>query len=228
LAQIRQLASRPTDIDEHLELIYTEALLARPAVIVELGVRGGTSTFIFERVANSCRSHIVSVDIEDCSAISSHPRWHFYQGDDVQFAAQFQEFCRTRNIPPAVDLLSIDTSHIYEHTVQEIRAWFPLLSQPAKVMFHDTNLKLFGPRRDGCFAISFDNQRGVVRAIENFLNVQIQEHRQWVDSVDGWLIRHWPNCNGFTILDRIPAGAEPARPNRVSGQEMPANLPLVR
>jgi len=228
LREIQQLAGVPTDIDEHLELMYAEALLLRPAVIVKLGVRGGTSTFVFERAARACGSHVISVDIEDCSAISSYSRWHFYQGDDVQFAAQFGEFCCERNIPPQLDLPFIDTSHQYEHTVQEIRAWFPLLSSRAKVMFHDTNLNLFGPRRDGCFAVSFDNQRAVVRAIEDCLAVSIQEHRQYVEYAGGWLVRHWPNCNGFTILDRVALESQAPTADGLPGHSQPANALIER
>jgi cephalosporin hydroxylase len=203
LRQIRELASKPSDIDEHLDLIFTEALLARPTLMVELGVRGGVSTFVFERVANLCEASIISVDIEDCSKTSSHPRRFFVHGDDVQFASRFHDFCRERNIPPVVDLLFIDTSHYYEHTVLEIAAWFPLLSSRAKVMFHDTNMKLIGPRKDGCFQLSWDNQRGVVRAIEEHLGIRIHETKDFEDIASGWLIRHWTNCNGLTVLDRI-------------------------
>ena len=203
LREIRQLASKPSDINEHLELIFAEALLSRPRVVVELGVRGGLSTFVFERVANFCEVSIISADIDDCSKTSSHPRRYFFHGDDVQFAHCFHDFCNERNIPTVVDLLFIDTSHYYEHTLLEIAAWFPLLSPRAKVIFHDTNMKLIGPRKDGCFELSWDNKRGVVRAIEEHLGIRIDETKEFKDSANGWLIRHWPNCNGLTILDRI-------------------------
>src|SRR5581483_4044210 len=163
LREIGELASAPSDINEHLELIFAETLLQQPKLIAELGVRGGVSTFVFERAARLCNASIVSVDIDDCSTISSYENWHFYRGDDVQFAASFPEFCRTRGLEPSVDLLFVDTSHYYEHTVQEIAAWFPFLSARGKAIFHDTNLRTIGPRKDGCFDLSWDNQRGVIR-----------------------------------------------------------------
>src|SRR5262249_3324959 len=49
LTEIRQLALTLSDIDEHLERIFAEALLCHPKLIVELGVRGGVSTFVLER-----------------------------------------------------------------------------------------------------------------------------------------------------------------------------------
>ena len=204
LREIRELASVPSDIDEHLEWIFTETLLLQPKLIVELGVRGGTSTFVFERAANLCGASIVSVDIDDCSSISSHPRWYFFQGDDVQFAAIFPEFCQQRNLPPSVDLLFIDTSHYYDHTVQEVSAWFPHLSSRAKVLLHDTNMRLTGPRRDGCFQSSWDNHRGVIRAVEEYLGImKIDESKDSVECAGEWILRHKANCNGLTILDKL-------------------------
>jgi cephalosporin hydroxylase len=202
LRDIRDLAANPSDINEHLELMFVDAILSRPALIVELGVRAGTSTFVFERVAAMCGSDVVSVDLDDCSR-PTNIRCHFHKGDDVQFADQFQDFCARRNIVPAIDLLFIDTSHYYDHTVQEIKAWFPLLSSRAKVMFHDTNSRVVGHRADGCFELAWDNQRGVIRAIEEFLGVAIEESRESIQYSKGWMVRHWPNCNGFTILDRL-------------------------
>jgi cephalosporin hydroxylase len=203
LCQIRQLAAAPSDIDEHLEQMFTETLLCRPGLIVELGVRGGVSTFVFERAAALFSSTLVGVDIADCSGASRYPRWHFHRGDDVQFAAEFADFCGNRHLTPQIDLLFIDTSHYYDHSVQEIGAWFPHLSLRAKVMFHDTNMKLTGPRRDGRIQLAWDNQRGVIRAIEELLDVRIDESRECVEHAQGWLLRHFPHCNGLTILDRV-------------------------
>lgn len=203
LREIQKIASVPNDINEHLELIFAETLAVQPTLIVEMGVRGGTTTLVFEKVAELCQASVVSVDLDDCSSVSSSSKWYFFRGDDVRFAGDFKKFCAERNIPNAVDVLYIDTSHYYEHTVQEIAAWFPLLAPNAKVLFHDTNMQLMGPRKDGCFEVAWDNRRGVIRAIEEYLSIQIDESREWTDYAQGWLIRHYPNCNGLTILQRV-------------------------
>ena len=200
---IRDLASTPTDINEHLERIFLETLLLRPSLIVELGVRCGVSTSVFERAAGIFGARIISVDLTDCSTISQYAFWEFVQSDDIEFAGRFSEFCRGKRITPLIDLLFIDTSHYYEHTVQEIKAWLPFVSARGKVIFHDTNLKVLGPRRDGCFQLSWDNQRGVIRAIEEYLGVAIDENKDFSDQFGDWMVRHWPNCNGLTIMDRI-------------------------
>ena len=205
LSEIRELAVVPGDINEYLEAMFVESVLLQPKLIVELGVRGGISTFVFHRAARICDASLISVDIEDCSSICKYPRWYFFRGDDVQLAAHFQDFCQQRAIFPSVDLLFVDTSHYYEHTVREIQAWFPLLSARARVMFHDTNLRYIGRRKDGCFELAWNNQRGVIRAIEEYLGIKIDESKEGVHYSRGWLVRHTPFCNGLTILDRFTA-----------------------
>lgn len=208
LCEIQELASVPSDINEHLEMLFAEALLLQPKLIVELGVRTGASTFVFERVAKLTSASIVSADLDDCSSVSSYPHWHFFHGDDIQLARCFGDFCAGYSIAPMVDLLFIDTSHYYEHTIEEIASWFPLLSARAKVIFHDTNMGFGGKRKDGCFECSWDNHRGVIRAIEDFLGTKIDEKVECTRYANGWLLRHWPHCNGLTILDRIRFGCE--------------------
>jgi cephalosporin hydroxylase len=203
LREIRELASKRSDINEHLETIFAEGLLCRPRLIVELGVRGGDSSFVFDRVARLCRATVVGVDIDDCSKVYAGEGRFFFQGDDVTFASHFAEFCSQKCIGSSVDLLFVDTSHYYEHTVQEIANWFPLLSPWAKVMFHDTNVRPSGRRKDGSFEVGWDNQRGVIRAIEQYLGININENREYLGLSGGYLIRHWPHCNGLTIIDRL-------------------------
>jgi hypothetical protein len=84
-----------------------------------------------------------------------------------------------------------------------MRVWFPYLGPQAKAVFHDTNLSAFFRRRDGSVGISWDNQRGVIRAIEEYLGFRIDERRAFCGVVRGWLIRHDPICNGLTVLRRL-------------------------
>ena len=63
------------------------------------------------------------------------PQDVFTDGDDVEVAQGFEAWCRRRNIEPNVDVLLIDTSHLFEHTCREIESWFPYLSERSKVCF---------------------------------------------------------------------------------------------
>ena len=208
LEEVRLRARRRTDISDHLSLLFAAALAARPRLIVELGVRGGDSTFVFERVARLSNATLVSCDIDDCSRVSNYERWHFVREDDIAFAARFGAWCQDHAIEPSIDVLFIDTSHLYEHTKQEIASWFPFLSPTARVFFHDTNLKPVYFRRDGSMGLGWQNERGVIRAIEEHFGVSLPEKRDFIDARDGWLIRHYANCSGLTVLSRLPPSFE--------------------
>ena len=203
LAEVVERARTRTDISDHLVTIFCEAMAARPRLIVELGVRGGESTFVMQRVAAFHGARLVSVDIVDCSRVAEHENAVFVQADDVAFAERFAPWCRQAGIEPRVDVLFIDTSHEYEHTVREIEGWFPHLSADATVLFHDTHLVEDVPRRDGSRWRGGDNERGVIRAIEERFRTTYDETVPFDDFRDGWLIRHDPVCGGLTVLRRV-------------------------
>ncbi len=147
-----------------------------------------------------------SVDIKDYGqlALPFREHWHFVQSDDIEFGKTgFVNWCLRRSIEPKIDLLLIDTSHKYEHTKEEIEIWSPHLSNNAIMLFHDTNMGT-GPyaRMDGSIGFSFDNERGVIKAIEEFLGRQFDEKSFFCDFAKGYLIMHYPNCNGLTILKK--------------------------
>jgi cephalosporin hydroxylase len=201
LNEILQRAGKRTDISDHLPTLFQESLSIQPRVIVELGVRDGESTFVFQRVAKCCGARGVSVDIEPFTDRESDERWKFVQSDDIAFAKRFPAWCRENGFPDGIDILFIDTTHFYEHTVREIKHWFPLFAPPAKVFFHDTNLRRIYFRKDGSMGVAWTN-RGVTEALENYLGKRFDEKRDFTDSVNGWSIKHFANCSGLTILSR--------------------------
>jgi cephalosporin hydroxylase len=145
----------------------------------------------------------VSVDVDDRSAVVRSDRWLFVRSDDVEFGRDWLDWSRAHALPDRVDFLFIDTSHLYDHTLAEIRMWFPHLAPHAKTVFHDTNLRAFFRRRDGSIGTGWNSQRGVIRAIEEYLGVRIDERRAFCGVVRDWLIRHDPICNGLTTLRRL-------------------------
>ncbi len=201
--EVRRYALRRSDINQHLPWLFVESLRVQPRLIVELGVRRGASTFVFERVAQLCDAALVSVDIEDCTQASNYPHWHFIHSDDVALAQRFPAWCTQRNLPTHIDVLFIDTSHVYQHTVAEIEAWFPLLAQHALVFFHDTNQRLVYTRDDKSIGLGWNNDRGVFRALERYFNQSFNEQIDFAHVEPGWIIRHHARCNGLTILEKI-------------------------
>ncbi len=202
LEAIRQRSQRQTDICDHLETLFIECLNLPAKMIVELGVEDGESTFVLENVARLWNARLISVDIADCKKVSSYRKRLFVQMDDIAFAREFSHFCEVHNIEPGIDILFIDTSHLYNHTVQEIQSWFPFLSAHSKVIFHDTNMKEIFHRKDGSTGRGWNNERGVIRAIEEYFNRNFNEETDFIEIIDGWFIRHYAHCNGLMILER--------------------------
>jgi cephalosporin hydroxylase len=221
LNEILRRAKKRSDISDHLPTLFAESLSVQPRLIVELGVRGGESAFVFERVARLTGARWVGVDLEDCSGVSQHPQWLFVQADDLRFAQEFPDWRREKGLPSEIDILFVDTTHFFEHTVQEIEHWFPLLSARAKVFFHDTNQSRFYFRQDGSIGIGWTN-RGVIGALEKYFNKSFNEKEDFTDLVNGWSIKHHANCNGFTILTRVAmveSDANRKRPLAQPGQD---------
>ena len=84
--------------------------------------------------------HVWSCDIGDVrrypdgiGPFARSPRWTFTCGDDMDPAVQAV-------LPAEVDVFFLDTSHEYEHTLAELRAYMPRLAPGGVALFHDTNL----------------------------------------------------------------------------------------
>lgn len=211
LNEIKARALKRTAINEHLVTLFIESVAVKPQLIVELGVGGGETTFVLSRVAKLCGSKLVSLDINDRSHVCPYEDWIFLQQDDIEFAREFDNWCKERRIEPRIDVLLVDTSHYYEHTVQEVNAFFPLLADHAKVFFHDTNLKEIFFRKDGTMDLGWNNHRGVIRALEDYLHKSFNENDEFTDYCNPWIIKHYPYCSGFTSLERLPLPLAKAR-----------------
>lgn len=201
--EIQRRARTPTDISDHLPRLFVEAVQTNPDTIVELGVRGGESTFAFERAAKLTDAAVVSVDVDDTTYKTDYEGWQFVQADDIEFAERFDGWCDDNGVDPAIDVLFIDTSHHYKHTVAEIDTWFPYLADGAVVLLHDTNMGDFYRRKDGTIGQGWDNDRGVIRALEDFFDCTFDETEPFVTLSRGFAIRHYPLCSGLTVLRKI-------------------------
>lgn len=161
---------KPSDISEHLEYLYNTVIEMRPRLILELGVRGGESTRAFAQACQDIELEsgsgpkFISVDIMDYSRVCNYPNWIFIQGDDRSFQIQSQ-----------LDILFIDTSHEYAHTIQELQLYGDKISAGGKIIMHDTAMK------------------EVYDAIEYFQKT----------SPIKFSFENKPNCNGLATLTRV-------------------------
>ena len=53
--------------------------------------------------------------------VSNWDEWRFVQKDDIKFADRFEEYCKENDLPDSIDVLFIDTNHLYEYTKAEIK-----------------------------------------------------------------------------------------------------------
>lgn len=185
-AEVLERAESGGDVRLHMERFFDTVLEFQPSLLVELGIRGGVSSFALERGARLVGARMICVDINDCSGVLGYAE--FVQSDDVVFARRFRAFCRRRGIEPKVDLLMVDTSHTYVHTQQEIRSWLPLMSPRCLLMFHDTNASQFG--------------YGVAAYLGEWLGIPFPENIPFTAESGPWRIEHNPDCFGLTILRR--------------------------
>lgn len=136
----RRACARPSDINEHLPTLYAEVLDHDAQVVIELGTRGGNSTVAFLAALEATGGHLWSVDISPTPLQVDTDRWTFIQGDDLQVAHRTPEVC---------DVVFIDTSHAYDHTLAELSLYAPKVRPGGVVLLHDTNLEapqLVGPQ----------------------------------------------------------------------------------
>jgi cephalosporin hydroxylase len=125
--------SNQSDIQGHIEFMHGLVVDLDAKQVVELGVRYGMSTAAFLHAVEMSGGHLWSCDIGRPGGLVAEfvdcERWSFNQGDDLALAAE----------APECDVLFIDTSHYYEHTLAELRAYGPKARRV--ILLHDTELR---------------------------------------------------------------------------------------
>lgn len=116
------------DMLPHLDTLTR--LASRELVIVELGVRSAVSTWaLLDGLPGD--GELVSVDVVRDERIpprvANDPRWRFVEGDDRDPGVR-------RQLPHA-DLVLIDTTHEYHHTLEELE-WARTMKVP-RILLHD-------------------------------------------------------------------------------------------
>lgn len=186
----------------HLSSIYWECVRSRPQLVVELGVRGGDSTVVFCEAGKLYDGKIVSVDINPAPFDTGYEGWHFLQGRSQDVGKKFAEVRADLGLG-LVDILFVDSSHLYEETVEELKSWLPHLSPGGTIMCHDTCMGRVYRATNGGLRRGWDNKRGVTRALEEVLGLTLEERVNHVKLENGWVVNHNPLSSGFTMLTRI-------------------------
>jgi predicted O-methyltransferase YrrM len=177
-------ARSSSDIAELLPILFVMAKLQAPKTLLELGTRGGESTRALIKVCDSLGITGRSVDLSAAPAwLNELDNWSHFAADDIAFGNKLasEKFWPTGEPFEGIDFLFIDTSHEYQHTVQEISTYWPLVNKGGLVVFHDTHLTHKPTwRLSRKLNWGWNNERGVTRAIEEYLNVKIEESQYYV------------------------------------------------
>lgn len=127
-------ASESSDIGAHLVRLYnfTVKIPVKEKVIVELGVRYGYSTTALLAAVNDSGGHLYSVDINACPGVQDlyekESNWTFILGDDMEVVKGWSK---------PIDHLFIDTSHIFDHALNELREWGKWVKREGIITLHD-------------------------------------------------------------------------------------------
>lgn len=132
-SEYQRLCQVPSDIVNHLPRFVNLVRELDATTVIELGTRTGVSTVAWLHALEG-RGHLTSVDIDEAPPIGEHPHWTFIQGDDTDPAVQAQ-------LPAQADIVFIDTSHLYEHTVTELDTYKAFVRPGGRIVCHDTQLR---------------------------------------------------------------------------------------
>lgn len=148
------LCKEPSDINEHLPTFVKAVKDLRPNNVVELGVRYGLSTIAWMYGLQETGGRLWAVDcsfpvpsgvgfyadvnlLDPQGPLGVVPHWTFLLGYDT--SDQVLEA-----LPEEIDILFIDTNHVYEETLVELALYWPRVKSGGRIYLHDTNIETTG------------------------------------------------------------------------------------
>lgn len=193
------------DIAHHFDNLFYEVTSHKPKFILELGVRKGESTYVFNKIQKILNNKFVSVDIEDCSKVINNSNWLFIKSDSIKFLQNFNTWSQNNFESIKPDIIFIDTSHLYEETLKEIELSAETISDNGAIIFHDTNHNHLTFLEESLIYNKFNYtpQPGVKLALEDYFDCKFNFLSQFVIIKKGWLIKHYPESFGLTIMRKF-------------------------
>lgn len=167
-SEYERLCATPSDIVGHLPRFVDLVTLLNAQHVIELGSRSGVSTVAWLYALAGTGGRLTSVDLSEAPQIGEHEHWRHIQGDDLDPDVIDQL--------DMADIVFIDTSHLYEHTVQELNIYRHLVRPGGVLVLHDTML----PQPEGAPPRPLYPVR---KAVEEFVAEQGYE---WTNYPDSW------------------------------------------
>ncbi len=194
----KQKCAAPGDIFEHLPTLRDYA--AKCGTVAELGVRTPVSTWAFMRGLCDSPSPVKKLFCVDIIPVDMtlEQKLSNQVGIDLEF---IQDNSATVNLGANVDLLFIDTWHVYGHLKRELEHHHTNVSK--YIIMHDTTIDAVNGESLRC-GLDVKEQakssgypldeicKGLGYAIQEFL----EAHPEWKTE------KVFSNCNGLTILSR--------------------------
>ncbi len=171
--------------------MHAEISSRESPIILELGVDRGQSTKVFlNAIDNKPSSRLISVDIRDCSNVSSSNLWTFIKMDSSNVEGIIK---KAPILKKGIDVLYVDSLHTPEHVSKEVYGWFPFLKKGGVIFFDDidSNPYLRGQRKDNV-GIEVSNRK-ILELIESIFISNI-------DIIDLTIIR---GSTGLARIDKI-------------------------
>jgi len=106
-------------------------------IILELGVQKGISTNYFLKICDNNNGKLYSIDIDDCSNVSSSKRWKFIHSRDDDFNKIFNL------IPNQIDVIYIDSLHEADHVEKLIYNYYVKLKKGGYIFIDDISHLLY-------------------------------------------------------------------------------------
>lgn len=195
----KSLYNQQSDINEHLPTLYKYSLECES--IIELGVRGCISSWalVYGLLNNNSKTKkILLNDIEPCDI---NEIIEITKNVDIDIKYEWINDLNL-NITENVDLVFIDTWHVYGQLIRELNKFSKFTNK--YIIMHDTTIdEIYGETlrfgwdsnkqsQESGFSIEEIN-KGLQPAIDEFLN----NNKDWI------LFEKYTNNNGLTILKRI-------------------------
>jgi len=174
------------DSDAHLVTLFGVAISLRAKTILELGVRGGTTTLPLLMAAKATGGKVVSVDVEETTFEPPEdlkPYWQFVKMDAVEYLEKLY-----KGVP--FDLVYVDDWHSYEHVKAELEQLDQLVSPASVILLHDLMYGNHQPR----YHCDLTDGAGAQWAKGGPYRAVAELPSQF------WEFSTIPACNGLTLL----------------------------
>ena len=168
-----------SDIKDHLRTLFNLVLELKAQVVVEVGT--GLSTYALLAGVNKTGGHLWSIDLFPTAQRDRYPQWVEMLEQDLSYsfrAGNDMDIVKTWDKP--IDFFFLDSSHQYQHTLDELKEWSKWVRVGGKIAMHDT-------------FHTAGHAVGCRIALNDFLS----QNPGLFSAV------HFDNCSGFSILTKL-------------------------